>query len=57
METCGPNSTWAYLRGAHAFAASCCRPQDNLAKKQAALLAAQEQLAVVLAKVQALKDK
>ena len=32
-------------------------PQDNLAKKQAALLVAQEQLALVLAKVQKLKDK
>ena len=31
--------------------------QDNLSKKQAALKAAQETLAIVLAKVQALKDK
>lgn len=31
--------------------------QDTLARKQAALALAQEQLAVVLAKVQALKDK
>ena len=31
--------------------------QDNLAKKQAALAAAQEALASVLAKVQALKDR
>lgn len=32
-------------------------PQDNLAKKQSALALAQEQLAGVLAKVQALKDR
>lgn len=31
--------------------------QENLAKKQAALKQAQEALAIVLAKVQALKDK
>ncbi len=43
---------------ARACACLCvCFEQDTLAKKQAALKAAQEALATVLAKVQALKDK